>query len=191
MCTLWNKLLVPSASYLNIQWILVYFHSQRDSLNMFSGFWCPTYSLDHVNVIHQLKKMEESHQEATEKEVERILGCLKSYYQDDREYISSMGFHHHCLNDQLLMCVCLYHSNIADLVLWVCHWPRLVFADGGEHFPHVFSDQGERRAVVHFILFSSWVCVPSGDISRRDSVVCVSGWFGTDVSGWWQIALYR
>ncbi|XP_047458225.1 non-structural maintenance of chromosomes element 4 homolog A [Mugil cephalus] len=31
----------------------------------------------------QLKKMEESHQEATEKEVERILGCLKSYYQDD------------------------------------------------------------------------------------------------------------
>ncbi|KAM7408958.1 hypothetical protein PAMA_002602 [Pampus argenteus] len=33
----------------------------------------------------QLKKMEESHQEATEKEVERILGYLKSYYQDDRE----------------------------------------------------------------------------------------------------------
>ncbi|KAM7385780.1 hypothetical protein PAMP_001837 [Pampus punctatissimus] len=31
----------------------------------------------------QLKKMEESHQEATEKEVERILGYLKSYYQDD------------------------------------------------------------------------------------------------------------
>ncbi|XP_034465694.1 non-structural maintenance of chromosomes element 4 homolog A [Hippoglossus hippoglossus] len=31
----------------------------------------------------QLKKMEESHQEATEKEVERILGYLKSYYKDD------------------------------------------------------------------------------------------------------------
>ncbi|XP_061815876.1 non-structural maintenance of chromosomes element 4 homolog A [Nerophis lumbriciformis] len=31
----------------------------------------------------QLKKMEESHQEATEKEVERILACLKSYQQDD------------------------------------------------------------------------------------------------------------
>ncbi|KAF3842255.1 hypothetical protein F7725_024206 [Dissostichus mawsoni] len=31
----------------------------------------------------QLKKMEASHQEATEKEVERILGYLKTYYQDD------------------------------------------------------------------------------------------------------------
>ncbi|KAM9345327.1 non-structural maintenance of chromosomes element 4 homolog A [Symphorus nematophorus] len=31
----------------------------------------------------QMKKMEDSHQEATEKEVERILGYLKSYYQDD------------------------------------------------------------------------------------------------------------
>nr|XP_057915222.1 non-structural maintenance of chromosomes element 4 homolog A [Doryrhamphus excisus] len=31
----------------------------------------------------QLKKMEESQQEATEKEVERILACLKSYHQDD------------------------------------------------------------------------------------------------------------
>ncbi|EMP31675.1 Arginyl-tRNA--protein transferase 1 [Chelonia mydas] len=31
----------------------------------------------------QLKKMEESHQEATEKEVERILGLLQSYFQDD------------------------------------------------------------------------------------------------------------
>nr|XP_046258355.1 non-structural maintenance of chromosomes element 4 homolog A [Scatophagus argus]XP_046258356.1 non-structural maintenance of chromosomes element 4 homolog A [Scatophagus argus]XP_046258357.1 non-structural maintenance of chromosomes element 4 homolog A [Scatophagus argus]XP_046258358.1 non-structural maintenance of chromosomes element 4 homolog A [Scatophagus argus] len=31
----------------------------------------------------QLKKMEDSHHEATEKEVERILGYLKSYYQDD------------------------------------------------------------------------------------------------------------
>ncbi|KPP76882.1 non-structural maintenance of chromosomes element 4A-like [Scleropages formosus] len=31
----------------------------------------------------QLKKMEESHQEATEKEVERILGYLQSYHTDD------------------------------------------------------------------------------------------------------------
>ncbi|KAJ0005051.1 hypothetical protein NQD34_011265 [Periophthalmus magnuspinnatus] len=31
----------------------------------------------------QLKKMEESQQEATEKEVERILGYLKGYYQED------------------------------------------------------------------------------------------------------------
>lgn len=31
----------------------------------------------------QLKKMDDSHQEATEREVERILGYLKSYYQDD------------------------------------------------------------------------------------------------------------
>ncbi|XP_003218669.1 non-structural maintenance of chromosomes element 4 homolog A [Anolis carolinensis] len=31
----------------------------------------------------QLKKMEESHQEATEKEVERILGLLQAYHQED------------------------------------------------------------------------------------------------------------
>ncbi|XP_019721608.1 non-structural maintenance of chromosomes element 4 homolog A [Hippocampus comes] len=31
----------------------------------------------------QLKKMEEAEQEATEKEVERILACLKRYHQDD------------------------------------------------------------------------------------------------------------
>lgn len=42
--------------------------------------------LHHVTVVSQLKKMEESHQEATEKEVERILGYLKSYYRDDREF---------------------------------------------------------------------------------------------------------
>ncbi|XP_051503752.1 non-structural maintenance of chromosomes element 4 homolog A [Myxocyprinus asiaticus] len=33
----------------------------------------------------QLKKMEESHQEATEKEVERILACLHRYFADDPE----------------------------------------------------------------------------------------------------------
>ncbi|MEQ2286751.1 hypothetical protein AMECASPLE_005586, partial [Ameca splendens] len=40
----------------------------------------------------QLKKMDESHQEATEKEVERILGYLKSYYQDDPSPISYYEF---------------------------------------------------------------------------------------------------
>ncbi|XP_072247333.1 non-structural maintenance of chromosomes element 4 homolog A [Leuresthes tenuis] len=40
----------------------------------------------------QLKKMEESHQEATEKEVERILGYLKSYHQDDPSPISYYEF---------------------------------------------------------------------------------------------------
>ncbi|XP_004700946.2 non-structural maintenance of chromosomes element 4 homolog A [Echinops telfairi] len=33
----------------------------------------------------QLKRMEESHQEATEKEVERILGLLQTYFQEDPE----------------------------------------------------------------------------------------------------------
>ncbi|XP_030058453.1 non-structural maintenance of chromosomes element 4 homolog A isoform X2 [Microcaecilia unicolor] len=33
----------------------------------------------------QLKKMEESHQEATEKEVERILGLLQTYFKEDPE----------------------------------------------------------------------------------------------------------
>ncbi|KAG8435631.1 hypothetical protein GDO86_013536 [Hymenochirus boettgeri] len=33
----------------------------------------------------QMKKMEESHQEATEKEVERILGFLQTYYREDPE----------------------------------------------------------------------------------------------------------
>lgn len=30
--------------------------------------------------------MEQSHQEATEKEVERILGLLQTYFQEDRKY---------------------------------------------------------------------------------------------------------
>lgn len=34
----------------------------------------------------QLKRMEESHQEATEKEVERILGLLQTYFREDRKY---------------------------------------------------------------------------------------------------------
>lgn len=33
----------------------------------------------------QLNEMEESHQEATEKEVERILGLLQTYFREDRK----------------------------------------------------------------------------------------------------------
>ncbi|XP_015253731.1 non-structural maintenance of chromosomes element 4 homolog A [Cyprinodon tularosa] len=40
----------------------------------------------------QLKKMEESHQEATEKEVERILGYLKGYFEDDPSPMSYYEF---------------------------------------------------------------------------------------------------
>lgn len=38
--------------------------------------------------------MEGSHQEATEKEVERILGYLKSYFQDDRELKAELKDQH-------------------------------------------------------------------------------------------------
>lgn len=42
--------------------------------------------------------MESSHQEATEKEVERILGYLKSYYQDEREFKNTTPrTFHHCV----------------------------------------------------------------------------------------------
>lgn len=34
----------------------------------------------------QLKEMEQSHQEATEKEVERILGILQTHFENDRKY---------------------------------------------------------------------------------------------------------
>ncbi|XP_044154231.1 non-structural maintenance of chromosomes element 4 homolog A isoform X2 [Bufo gargarizans] len=40
----------------------------------------------------QLKKMEESHQEATEKEVERILGFLQTYFREDLENIFHVSF---------------------------------------------------------------------------------------------------
>uniref|UniRef100_A0A2K6Q0T7 Non-structural maintenance of chromosomes element 4 n=1 Tax=Rhinopithecus roxellana TaxID=61622 RepID=A0A2K6Q0T7_RHIRO len=36
----------------------------------------------------QLRRMEESHQEATEKEVERILGLLQTYFQEDRQSLT-------------------------------------------------------------------------------------------------------
>lgn len=39
-----------------------------------------------MTLYFQLKRMEESHQEATEKEVERILGLLQTYFQEDRKY---------------------------------------------------------------------------------------------------------
>lgn len=34
--------------------------------------------------------MEESHQEATEKEVERILGLLQTHFNNDRKYVCSL-----------------------------------------------------------------------------------------------------
>lgn len=67
--------------------------------------------------------MDDSHQEATEKEVERILGYLKSYYQDDREFkvhlvdVNISRLCHYCL----LMRLCFRHSNIPNIVLRVCH----------------------------------------------------------------------
>lgn len=45
--------------------------------------------------------MEDSHHEATEKEVERILGYLKSYYQDDREFKAD-------LTDINISVLCIY-----------------------------------------------------------------------------------
>lgn len=43
----------------------------------------------------QLKKMEESHQEATEKEVERILGLLQTHFKNDRKYDSIKPLKHY------------------------------------------------------------------------------------------------
>lgn len=74
-------------------------------------------------VISQLKKMEGSHQEATEKEVERILGYLKSYYQDDREFkvdLTDVDISLLC-DYYVLTCVCFHHSDIPNIVLRVCH----------------------------------------------------------------------
>lgn len=39
-----------------------------------------------MTLYFQLNEMEESHQEATEKEVERILGLLQTYFREDRKY---------------------------------------------------------------------------------------------------------
>lgn len=39
----------------------------------------------------QLRRMEESQQEATEKEVERILGLLQTYFREDRKYRVGQG----------------------------------------------------------------------------------------------------
>lgn len=147
-----------------------------------SWIWCPRYLLQHFNVVCQMKKMDDSHQEATEKEVERILGYLKRYYQDDREFkvhLAGVNISRLC-HHSLLMHLCFRHSNIPNIVLRVCHWPQLVFPDSGEHFPHVFSNQGELPEL-RFVSFEL-VC-PLVTVSRRDTVVCVSGWFCTNVSG--------
>lgn len=42
--------------------------------------------LGKTTLYFQLNEMEESHQEATEKEVERILGLLQTYFREDRKY---------------------------------------------------------------------------------------------------------
>lgn len=123
--------------------------------------------------------MEESHQEATEKEVERILGYLKSYYQDDREFvvdsrdinISSvlLSFAH-----VSLMCLCFYLSNITDIILWVCHWPQLVFPDCREHFPHIFSNQSELPLLtfIHLCILTGLVC-PLVAVGRYNNIDCI------------------
>jgi len=72
------------------------------------GFRGPSHLMHCANVVCQLKKMEESHQEATEKEVERILGYLKSYHQDDREL--EVGF-----TDAVLL-----HRRVNDFFAHVC-----------------------------------------------------------------------
>lgn len=65
-----------------------------------------------VHVFCQLKKMEESHQEATEKEVERILGYLKSYYQDDREFVVNLQGCEHFIS-VIIICSCACVSTSA------------------------------------------------------------------------------
>lgn len=70
----------------------------------------------------------------------------------------------------VLMCVCLYNSNIPNIVLRVRHRPQLVLADSREHFPHVLSDQGEPSV---FQCVSVELVCPLVTVSRRDSVVVV------------------
>lgn len=69
-------------------------HYAKANLNLFITFVlfyinscvCISFELHCVHLFHQLKKLDGSHQEATEKEVERILGYLKSYHRADREF---------------------------------------------------------------------------------------------------------
>lgn len=66
----------------------------------------------------QLKKMEESHQEATEKEVERILGYLQRYFADERKHIERNSL------------VCLLHLHYVGVTVISnrnrCKLPRLL-----------------------------------------------------------------
>lgn len=133
--------------------------------------------------------MEESHQEATEKEVERIFGYLKRYYQENREYhvylvnITTCTFLHCGINFNCCLGFCC--SNNTSILLWLRDWPRLICSNSGERFPHVFSNPGEvnllKELVCHLVT-----------VSRHHNVsACVSGWFGKNVSWLWQITLYR
>jgi hypothetical protein len=52
--------------------------------------------------------MEESHQEATEKEVERILGLLQTYFREDRKYAT-----------KLKTACCIYHPCYFNEVIFI------------------------------------------------------------------------
>lgn len=67
----------------------------------------------------QLKKLEDSHQEATEKEVERILSYLKTYYLDDRKLKVHLAFVSVSLlcHYYLLISLCFYHSSFPNILL--------------------------------------------------------------------------
>ena len=83
----------------------------------------------------------------------------------------TLTFHHCGFFFNVLMCVCLYNSNIPNIVLRVRHRPQLLLADSGEHFPHVLSDQGEPPSVLQCV--SVELVCPLVMVSRRDSVVVV------------------
>lgn len=124
------------------------------------GFGFPATHCISLIFICQLKKMEDSQQEATEKEVERILGYLKSYYQDDRQFkvhFTDVNISPLCwFFFNVLMCVCSYNSNIPNIVLRVRHRPQLLLADSREHFPHILSDQGEPPVFQNVFQLSSF-----------------------------------
>lgn len=68
----------------------------------------------------QLKCMEESHQEATEKEVERILGLLQTYFREDRKYGTELRGAAICVYRVCTFCKVISarrHFSCIDLIL--------------------------------------------------------------------------